>query len=97
MTVQDEIELVAFIAKGDRRAFLLIHDPYASHKIEWQGLSPLGEGERHLKSSVAKDDRQGNYALRSSMIRSVTNRAETMAVGTPVPGWVLAPTKYKFW
>ncbi len=30
------------------------------------------------------------------MIRSDTRRPETMAVGIPVPGCVLAPTKYKF-
>ena len=31
--------------------------------------------------------------LNASVSRWLVNRAETMAVGIPVPGWVLAPTK----
>ena len=33
------------------------------------------------------------YSARSSIIRDATCRAEIMAVGMPVPGRVLAPTK----
>ncbi len=35
-------------------------------------------------------------AQRLSTMRSETKRPETMAVGMPVPGCVLAPTKYRF-
>lgn len=38
----------------------------------------------------------GSRQLSSAWIRSATRRPETMTVGTPVPGCVLAPTKYKF-
>ena len=46
--------------------------------------------------SGASWETTNDYALRSSMIPSATSRPETIAVGTPVPGWVLAPTKYRF-
>ena len=33
--------------------------------------------------------------INSSMIRLATRRPEIITVGRPVPGWVLAPTKYR--
>ena len=36
-------------------------------------------------------------ARKSSRMRVETRRAETKAVGKPVPGCVLAPTKYRLW
>ena len=36
------------------------------------------------------------YRCRSAAMRSAASRPETIAVGTPVPGWVLAPAKYRF-
>src|SRR5262249_28323278 len=52
----------------------------------------------HVSSPPPEAPSRANRCpLSSSAMRSATRRPETMAVGTPVPGCVLAPTKYRFW
>ena len=54
--------------------------------------------DEHLAASYAEAMARRQFKEpKSSIIRRAARRAETMAVGIPVPGCVLAPAKYRLW
>ena len=80
----------------------------AEQATAWSPDMVIHTGDYLYREVSCPDDAEGcvgspygdafdRYRLRSSMIRSETRRPETMQVGIPVPGCVLAPTKYRFW
>ena len=58
----------------------------------------MANADEYLVASYAEAMARRQFKEpKSSIIRRAARRAETMAVGIPVPGCVLAPAKYRLW
>ncbi len=84
------------LGKPDRKRFKKTSPAWAPG-VPWSAESASAVKRSSHSACIGLAHLRWPYGAkpRSRRIRSVTRRAESSTNGSPVPGWVLAPAKYK--